>query len=145
MLTEQEALMQYSSIIISVLNSLESVKFGLSKDAVDYHRRYIQEKLCVVQSATEFLADQSLQLTRVALAIQAGISQNPSDSPNGVAWRSLKSSLTEVRDALTERDKLVRRTDSDLRLHERLIDRTPSDVVGNSAAWRGSASKEIDL
>jgi len=63
------------------------------------------------------------------------------------SWTALKRVVSEVKEAIGERANLLKRLDSDLRLHTKLLELVKEEGLGASlpSGFPGSASKEVDI
>lgn len=62
-------------------------------------------------------------------------------------WNMLRRVVSEVKDAVGERGQTMKRLDSDLRLHSKLLEMTPPGARGAAAptGFQGSSSDELDI
>lgn len=62
-------------------------------------------------------------------------------------WNGLRSVVSEVKDAIGERAQTMKRLDSDLRLHSKLIELAPQEGRGATSprSYTGSSASEIDI
>jgi len=63
------------------------------------------------------------------------------------SWLTLRRVVSEVKEAVSERASTLRRLDSDLRLHTKLLEMTKEEGLGASSpnAFTGSKSPELDI
>lgn len=63
------------------------------------------------------------------------------------SWNSLKRVVSEVKEAVGERAQTLKRLDSDLRLHTKLLEMSNEEGRGASSptAFTGSSSEEVDI
>jgi len=63
------------------------------------------------------------------------------------SWNTLKRVVSEVKEAVGERAQTLKRLDSDLRLHTRLLEMSNEEGRGASSpgAFTGSSSEEVDI
>jgi len=62
-------------------------------------------------------------------------------------WNTLKRVVSEVKEAVSERAQTLKRIDSDLRLHTKLLEMSNEEGRGASSphSYTGSASPELDI
>jgi len=76
------------------------------------------------------------------LQVQLSKTQDEAES-----WNSLKRVVSEVKEAVGERAQTLKRLDSDLRLHTKLLEMSNEEGRGASspASFTGSASEGVDI
>lgn len=78
------------------------------------------------------------------------LSQLVEDQRETDQWTMLKAVVSEVKEAVSERAQAIKRLDSDLRLHAKLLELDPAGKTGAGGAtspgsYTGSASGDVEI
>jgi len=158
--------------VMFLLEDATNMTLGLSADDSEYNLTFIREKVAKCSTYQERISDVMMKLTKVSIEVQKVShgkklellfktnelkdSKEYKEAPRNEkaawlqtqeSWNTLKRVVSEVKEAVGERAQTLKRLDSDLRLHTKLLEMTNEEGRGASSpdAFTGPSSKEVDI
>lgn len=133
--------------VSSALERLNDLSMQLTKIALQTRRIQMHYNTQLKKVKAETLASADYAALPVMQREQHLLKAVTEATKSYEAWDYLLQYVTEVKTAIAERSAMIRRLDSDLRLHSKLLEVTSDEIVPHGPSFAGFASQgtEIDF
>lgn len=148
-----------------ILDVTMMMELQLSENEVDYDLPYICQKLAQCSVFMERLSDAHMKLTQISVGTknklyraQGLLKIGKKDAEmNGdyeklmklevdvAEWNHARRMVEEVRDAVKDRAQLMKRLDSDIRLHQRLLEDKVKAGASTGIGYQGKTADDLNL
>lgn len=136
---QEQAANQAKQLACQLLDEAIALSVGLSDDESVYDLIYIGQRLAQCSSYMEKLSDMQLKLTKLTVQVLEKLfagrgmlrcaevqSTGPADrallEQSVLIWESTARVVKEVKEAVESKAAMVKRLDSDIRLHQKLLE-----------------------
>jgi len=123
-----------TDVVHSLFEEAAALQLNLSHDDSVYDLNYISDKLAKSSFVQEKLAELQMRLTRISLVvIRAG------------GYDKLRKTIKEVKEAVANQVQTMRRLDSDIRLHHKLLEAKVAAGADGIMGYKSDKKDEINL
>lgn len=131
--------------VSSYQEKLSDIMMRLSKISLVATKQALTSKTLVQLSEKRLKASDEYQNLHVASKGGWLADQLLKEEEAALRWQQLKSLVSEVKEAVTERAGTMKRLDSDLRLHVKLLEVGGASGATSPTSYTGSKATDLDI